>query len=252
MNIKEKIKRLVRYRRRENEIHLGEWYTGWHWWHFEISYNECGYEEGWAHLVIAMFGWYNQIQLPFIKSKRFPDGDCDAPRWGIAVHDNTLWVYYGGEGNWGKHKRYRSWYLPWFSSDCVRHDIETKDPATGELRMTPYKVLSEMNTADGRYQPIEENPLTNIHYADFTDKYDGTVLTAAFYVEEREWRRKWFHWTRLGRTLRRSIDIQFSEEVGSRKGSWKGGTVGCGYDLLPGETAEECLKRMERERSFDR
>jgi hypothetical protein len=28
--------------------------------------------------------------------------------------------------------------------------------------------------------------------------------------------------------------------------------VGCGYELRPNETALECLRRMERERKFDR
>ena len=35
-----------------------------------------------------------------------------------------------------------------------------------------------------------------------------------------------------------------SDEVGEETGSWKGGTIGCGYNLKPGETAEECFDRM--------
>ncbi len=38
--------------------------------------------------------------------------------------------------------------------------------------------------------------------------------------------------------------------VGERTGSWKGGTIGCGNDLLPGETMEQSLRRMERDRTF--
>ena len=33
-------------------------------------------------------------------------------------------------------------------------------------------------------------------------------------------------------------------------GTWKGGCIGCNYDLKPGETAEECLKRMKKEHKF--
>ena len=40
------------------------------------------------------------------------------------------------------------------------------------------------------------------------------------------------------------------KEVGKKKGSWKGGCIGCSYDSKPGETPEECLKRMEKERKF--
>ena len=47
-----------------------------------------------------------------------------------------------------------------------------------------------------------------------------------------------------------SIEIEFSDEVGERSGSWKGGCIGCGYDLKAGETLLECLRRMERDRKF--
>lgn len=54
------------------------------------------------------------------------------------------------------------------------------------------------------------------------------------------------------RVTRYSIDVSFDKEVGSERGSWKGGTVGCRYDMKPGETVEETLYRMRRERSFCR
>ena len=50
--------------------------------------------------------------------------------------------------------------------------------------------------------------------------------------------------------IKESIDIDFDGEVGERTGSWKGGVMGCGYDLQPGETMEQCLRRMEKERKF--
>lgn len=50
--------------------------------------------------------------------------------------------------------------------------------------------------------------------------------------------------------VKESIDVEFSDEVGERSGSWKGGTIGCGYDLMPGETMEQSLRRMERDRKF--
>ena len=248
----DKIKRLVKYNKRGNCYNLGDWYAGWKSWQLELTYSECGYDEGWAHIDISVFGWHNQIQLPFIKSKKFPYGDCEEPQWGLMIHNNTLWLHYGGYGNGKGGSRYKAWNLPWFSSDCIRHEIETKDPKTGKIKLTPYKTLNDMKTDDGHWMSLEENPLVNIHYSDFTDKYDGTILTAAYHIEEMEWRRKWFHWTKLGRTVSRTIDIKFSGEVGNQKGSWKGGTVGCSYRLNPDETPEECLKRMERERSFDR
>lgn len=45
-------------------------------------------------------------------------------------------------------------------------------------------------------------------------------------------------------------EVEFSDEVGERTGSWKGGTIGCSFDIQKGETAEQALKRMEKTREF--
>jgi hypothetical protein len=62
----------------------------------------------------------------------------------------------------------------------------------------------------------------------------------------------WYGLRRLGwpRWIKESIDVTFSGEVGERSGSWKGGTIGCGYDLRPDETMERALRRMEAQRKF--
>lgn len=55
---------------------------------------------------------------------------------------------------------------------------------------------------------------------------------------------KWPKWTR------ESINVNFSDEIGERTGSWKGGCIGCSHDMLPGESMEDSLRRMEKERKF--
>jgi hypothetical protein len=79
---------------------------------------------------------------------------------------------------------------------------------------------------------------------------DGTVQdhTATIYVDRMAWRLRWLRWTSLFEKLRTSIRVKFSDEIGEQSGSWKGGCTGCGYDLLPDETAEHCFRRMERNR----
>lgn len=48
--------------------------------------------------------------------------------------------------------------------------------------------------------------------------------------------------------VRRTFDVRFSAEVGRRKGSWKGGTVGHSGDIAPGEALEAAFRRYcERE-----
>lgn len=85
---------------------------------------------------------------------------------------------------------------------------------------------------------------------DYTDKYDGAIIPTTIYVEEREWRPKWLKWAKIFADVNRTIDVHFSKECGKRKGSWKGGTIGCSYTLLQNEHPLDCLKRMEKERDF--
>jgi hypothetical protein len=55
-------------------------------------------------------------------------------------------------------------------------------------------------------------------------------------------------WSNLFNRIRTTIGVEFNDEVGERSGSWKGGTLGCGYEILPNETPLMCLRRMEKER----
>jgi hypothetical protein len=74
--------------------------------------------------------------------------------------------------------------------------------------------------------------------------------TATIFVERRFWRHLWLVRIPLFEKCSTTIDVTFSEEVGERSGSWKGGCTGCGYKMRPGETAEQTLRRMEAERTF--
>lgn len=74
--------------------------------------------------------------------------------------------------------------------------------------------------------------------------------TATVFVERRYWRRHWLRWLPAFEKCSTAIDVTFSEEIGEQSDSWKGGCTGCGYDMRPGETAEQTLRRMEAERKF--
>lgn len=83
---------------------------------------------------------------------------------------------------------------------------------------------------------------------------DGRVQrrNADVYVTRREDRWLALLWLPFPRQRSDSIWVAFDGEVGEGEGSWKGGVMGCGYTMLPGETAEQTLRRMERERRFPR
>ena len=233
---------------KEDEYEGREWYVGWHDWKFELTYEECGYEEGNGELHISLFGWHSVFKMPW-KSKRFPYGDCDAPQWGIAIHDNTFWIYRGGDGNLGGGSKWWTWNLPFFTWEHIRRDVQC-DLGDGKLTMVPECKLERH--IDDKYIPLKENEFVYKHHYDYVDSYDGEVIPCTYWVEEREWRRKWFKWCNLKwfKSINRYIEIEFDGEVGKEKGSWKGGCIGCSYNILPGETPEECIKRMEKERKF--
>src|SRR3546814_5855436 len=74
----------------------------------------------------------------------------------------------------------------------------------------------------------------------------GVQTCALPILEESEWKRGKgiFRLLYIGRNrVGRSLDLRFSSEVGKRKGSWKGGTVGHSVDVLPGELHEAAFKR---------
>ena len=83
---------------------------------------------------------------------------------------------------------------------------------------------------------------------------DGEVqtCTATVYGDEMEWRLRWAKWLPWPRKIRRCINVSFSEELGTGRGSWKGGVLGTGYEWLPGETMRQALRKMERKLIFAR
>jgi hypothetical protein len=80
----------------------------------------------------------------------------------------------------------------------------------------------------------------------FTD-FDGEPNTVTTHISEMEWRlgEKWFKWLSLFARprVRRTLDLEFAKEVGPEKGSWKGGTLGHGIDMRPGELHEAAFRR---------
>lgn len=193
---------------------------------------------------ILLFGWGGlYINLPIKTGIQ----DCDSAAWGFNYHDNKIWIYIGGAGNFEGGRKWKTIEMPW-NMEWVRTSILMKD-GYDWFHETKKNRIIRKGSEIGSYNWIENNKWKETH--PFTDKYDGTVLNATISVEEREWRPLWFMWTSLFAKKRKTIAIEFDAEVGSKKGSWKGGTIGCSYELLPNETPLECLKRMEAERDFN-
>ena len=250
---------------------------------FYFMYNVAGYfdRRPYVHCSVSQilaivllpvigFHWYSLLLLvPFvvywgdlyIKLPIQTKYDvCEPPRYGIYYHSSGIWICRG--------RKIKCIHMP-YSYDWVRTSTLLKDGTWDhETKKNRRGLFSSVPPIT---QPIwtEEYPYT---YVLKSGKVQHRIATLK--VEEREWRQKWLMWTKLFAKKRKTIDIQFSYggpiqrevlfekninkpvneehtgEVGERTGTYKGGTTGCGYNMIGNETPLDTLRRMEKERKF--
>src|SRR3546814_5249531 len=126
------------------------------------------------------------------------------------------------------------WFFPWREHNQVRKSLY-------DLAGEHFADLPIGKWSNSRYEvtkAIEEVcPAAKFEFEDF----DGERIVATCRMEESEWKRGKgiFRLLYIGRNrVGRSLDLRFSSEVGKRKGSWKGGTVGHSVDVLLGRSEE--------------
>lgn len=222
----EKIRKKIK---EDSEYRLGKYGTfmyrfaiaRWSW-----SIALCKFEENWSFHFFCLWItlWKTRVEPREIMDK-----------WGIDFYPDEAYLAIGyGEKRW-------TFNMPWQYGYCVHYQ----------------------GRRDGTFDRTEKHYFFSDPIPDeyFRETYDytyvlenGTVQNrkATVQVERRTWcwigwPFRWMYWPNKVSTC---IDVHFDGEVGERTGSWKGGTIGCGYELLPTETPEQCLRRMEKERKF--
>jgi hypothetical protein len=173
--------------------------------------------------------------------------DTHEREYGFSYSEGFLQVFLGRQTNDSSTTQSWSKFLPWTQWRHVRHSLYDLN---GDLfytlpqhrrGKTPRPVWHNRYEAESAIK--DACPSATFSFKD----YDGEELTATTRIEEREWKfgEGWFKWLSLFRAnkVRRSLDIRFSGETGKRKGSWKGGTIGTGIDMLPGELHEAAFRR---------
>ena len=147
------------------------------------------------------------------------------------------------------------WDMDWVRTSKLRSDgtwyTERKGDVKKWKKNNPGKSVGERWEAE---KLLEGELWKETHHYYYKTKYkeEQDDIDATIRVSEMEWRPRWFRWTKLFAKIRKSIDVEFSKEVGSERGSWKGGCTGCGYEMLLGEQPIDTLARMQKERTFDR
>jgi hypothetical protein len=210
---------------------------------------------GWHHLALRWFPQSQMLQVYpgwgawFLHAPwRNPDAEreFDEDSYGVAIHKDAFWWYWGDV-------KILHWPWDWthFRTSHLNADGSWKHECKRRgQQLSPNACLQEPKHAF--YNRNEDKDLFRethpYHY--MLDNGEVQHVQATISVSEMEWRLRkatWFPWIRK---LHRSIEVSFSDEVGERAGSWKGGCVGCGYEMLPYEEPKQTLRRMQRERRF--
>lgn len=170
-----------------------------------------------------------------------------AREYGFSAAEGAIHWHYGPQTNDSETDKSKCWFYPWREHRCVRHSLY-------DTEGRHFADLPEWGVRLGGHGYTVRNAIEEVcPVAQFVfDDFDGERITATCRIEEREWRRGKGIWRLLylGRNkVSRTFDVRFSSEVGPRKGSWKGGTVGHSGDIAPGETLEAAFRRYcEREK----
>ena len=194
---------------------------------FGVGFELCLFEQGWSLMLHPGWGrWF--LNLPKFLSRREPHEMMES--WGFTWHlpegDTHL--------HWGQ--RTKILWSPW-RWEMASWVVLKKDGTWRKHETGDYDRPDDLH--------VEEHPY---HY--LLSSGEVQHVTASLIVERTvrkpallrrlPWPRRTFH----------GIDIRFSDEVGGRAGSWKGGCIGCGYTMKRGERPVDALRRMQRERRF--
>lgn len=240
----------------------------WHLWPFTLSRSgyrnfgvmlDSGAQEdsaGDCHIRIYAGRWVLICELPplvadyCIRHEANWDADTVArlgrnwyyerhPReYGFTVADRVLHLHYGPQTHDSRSTKSRCWFLPWCNWRHIRHSMY-------DLKGRHFWTEWDGDRPAWEAQQAVKNacPVARFEFAD----YDGQRIVATTRIEEREWRlgTGWFRWLSwfVKPKIYRTLDLEFSAEVGPEKGSWKGGTLGHGTEMLPGELHEAAFRR---------
>jgi len=159
--------------------------------------------------------------------------------YGFSSFEGSLHLHFGAQTHSWPGTKSKVFFYPWREHRCIRHSIyDTEGAHFADLpqgRHSKNKWAAEQALKDAC-------PVARFTFAD----YDGEEIVASCQIEEREWKRGkgLFRVLFLGRNrIARDLNLRFSSEVGKRKGSWKGGTVGHSCDITDGEMPAAAFKR---------
>lgn len=160
--------------------------------------------------------------------------------YGFCATEGALHLRYGEQTDEWPGSKSKCWFYPWQAHKQIRRSLY--DVAGMHFADVPEGLKWTTNRYEATRALEEACPVARFEFADF----DGERIVATCRLEEREWTRGrgLFRLLFIGRNrINRELDLRFSSEVGRRKGSYKGGTVGHSTSVLSGELHEAAFRR---------
>lgn len=222
------------------------------WRPFGVSLGSGDEEHSGCSVMLRAFGWSVRVATPqIIKPWREFHPVKNDPYWdqhgggywnvwrrefGFMVSDGALHICHGPQTHDSITTKSKCLFLPWKQLRHVRHSFYGLDGAH-------IITLPEPCPWEQREAIVATIPKVVFAFKDF----DGEEINCTTRIEEREWLRgdkwcKWLSWF-YAPQISRSLNLDFSKEVGREKGSWKGGTMGHSIEMLPGELHESAFRR---------
>ena len=197
-----------------------------HGWEFGAGVHIHSNDDDCGDRLLFIKLWRITIVLP-LGIVPHPCSPMDGPQWSAYASKEFGLVFH-----WGHCRKSFDWPWHW------------------------HTLAYETQLPDGSWRELDWRERQDLAYSE-THPYtymlrSGKVQDRMATVTKRRHVLTWRAFKRIGwpRWIKESIDVEFDAEVGERSGSWKGGCIGCSYDLNPGETMLDALRRMERERVF--
>src|ERR1051326_1701872 len=202
-------------------------------WRWGITLTYSVYHEE-AHICFQPAVFQLFINVPMVINQREGTEDWSA-RYGITSCDRSIQLCW--------RDKCKIIHMPW-DYEWLWNEILDEDGYVYYLRARGHRQHYQAYSVE---EKAKEMVAKKFPYLYTLKSGEMQVRTATVHIEKWAWGLRWF---RFPVKVRKSISVAFSDEVGERSGTWKGGTIGCGYEMLKGESMHGALRRMERDRKF--
>ena len=221
---------------RYNTLHIALFH---HFWYIRIP-----------EIIKPQVKWVDLSQYDWATERDGKKGYWNAIRksYGFSTFEGAIHFHYGIQpGSWSRDDPKNSdhtkvWNIPWLNKRFIRtsyYDV------LNQSHVKTFRAKDRIGYLDpnGEHEFKETLRKMKVKFKDF----DGEEITGSAIIEEREWRHgigsfSWLSWF-IKPTVHRNLWISFDKEVGYEKGSWKGGVMGQGIDMMKGESAQSAFNR---------